>query len=151
MDFIKETPTNIDELVKMANDKTSWKNRLNAVNQMKQYDCQKVRDVITRLAMHDKVFMVKEQAFRVAQALGIKIHGKPIYLGKKDIRYKSSDFTKIFNRIKRECKMEDLDIIKFKEKMLIINPEMYDVMLYEKGSRFDNWIEGIYKSLPKNK
>lgn len=66
MDFIKETQTNIDSLVKMATDKTSWKNRLKAVNQMKQYDCHQVREVITGLALHNRVFKVKEEAFRVA-------------------------------------------------------------------------------------
>lgn len=151
MEFMKETPKNISELVKKAGDKTNWKRRLEAVNEMKRYDCQQVRDVITRLALHDRVFKVKEEAFRVAQALGIKKNGKPIYLGKKDIGYKSSDFTKIFKRIKRECSMNELDLIKFKEKMKIINPEMYDVMQYEKGKKFDTWIEGKYKSLPKEK
>ena len=149
MDFIKETPSNIDELVKMAGDKTSWKRRLQSVQQMKKYDCQQVRDVITRLALHDRVFKVKEQAFRVAQGLEIKKNGKSIFLGKKDIGYKSSDFKKVFQRIKRECKMEELDLQKFKEKMKTINPEMYDVMTYEKDKKFDSWIEGIYKCLPK--
>lgn len=151
MDFVKETPNNIGELVKKAGDKNNWKRRLEAVNEMKRYDCQQVRDVITRLALHDRVFKVKEEAFRVAQALGIKKNGKSIYLGKKDIGYKSSDFTKVFKRIKRECKMDELDLEKFKERMKIINPEMYDVMQYEKGKKFNTWIEEKYKSLPKEK
>lgn len=119
------------------------------MHQMKKYDCQQVRDVITRLALHDRVFKVKEEAFRVAQALGITKQGKPIYLSKKDTGYKSSDFTKTFQRIKRECKMEELEIEKFKEKFLIVNHEMYDVMSFEKGKKFDEWIENKYKSLPK--
>ena len=149
MDFIKETPSTIKDLIKMAGDKTNWKRRLEAVHQMKKYDCQQVRDVITRLALHDRVFKVKEEAFRVAQALGITKQGKPIYLSKKDTGYKSSDFTKTFQRIKRECKMEELEIEKFKEKFLIVNHEMYDVMSFEKGKKFDEWIENKYKSLPK--
>ncbi|MCS6110395.1 HEAT repeat domain-containing protein [Clostridium botulinum] len=151
MDFIKETPSNINELVKMAGDKTNWKRRLQAVQQMKKYDCQQIRDVITRLALHDRVYKVKEEAFRVAQGLGIKKQGKPIFLGKKDIGYKSSDFTKIFKRIKRECKMDELDIKAIKDKLIIINPEMYDVMNFEKGKKLDEWIENKYKSLPKDK
>lgn len=151
MNFIKETPDNIDDLVKKAGDKKSWRRRLEAINEMKMYDCQQVRDVITRLALHDRVFKVKEEAFRVAQALEIKKKGKPIFLGRKDIGYKSSDFTKIFKRIKRECKMDELDLEKFKEKMELINPEMYDVMQFEKGNKFDVWAEGIYRSLPKEK
>ncbi len=151
MNFINETPVNINELVKMAGDKTNWKRRLEALQQMKRYDCQQVRDLITRLALHDKVFKVKEEAFKVAQGLGINKNGKPIFLSRKDIGYKSSDFIKIFKRIRRECKMEELDLLEFKTKMKIINPEMYDVMLYEKGKKFDDWIASTFKNLPKNK
>lgn len=147
MDFIKETPENINELIKMARDYRNWKTRLQAVEQMKKYDCQQVKDVIARLALHDKVYRVKEEAFKVAKGLGIKKHGKPIFLGRKDIGYKSSDFTKVFKKIRRECEMVDLNINIFKENMLIIDPEMYDVMSYEKGTKLDMWIEEIYKGL----
>ena len=149
MSFIKQTPDNIKDLVKQANNVTSWKIRFKALQELKQYDCQQTRDVVTRLALHDRVFKVKEEAFRVAQALGIKKNGKPIYLGKKDIGYKSKDFTKVFARIKRESKMEDFDIKVFKERFQQTNPEMYDTMLYEKGNQFDKWIENTYKCLPK--
>lgn len=151
MDFIKETPENIKELVKRANNKSCWKVRLEALNELKKYDCTQARDVVSRLALHDRIFKIKEEAFRVAQALGIKKKGKPIYLGKKDIGYKSKDFNKVFSRIKREAKMDDLDLQIFKDKFKIINPEMYDVMMYEKKNKFDTWIEGLYKSLTKSK
>ena len=57
-------PSNIKELVKAANDKTSWRRRLQALNVLKQHNCQQSRDVIIRLAIHDRVFKVKEEAFR---------------------------------------------------------------------------------------
>ncbi|PRR79634.1 HEAT repeat domain-containing protein [Clostridium vincentii] len=148
MNFIKETPDNIKELIKMARDYRSWKTRLEAVEQMKKYDCQQVKDVIARLALHDKVYRVKEEAFKVGKELGIKKHGKPIFLGRKDIGYKSSDFTKVFKKIRTKCEMENFNLNIFKENMLIIDPEMYDVMSYEKGPNLDMWIKEIYKSLP---
>ena len=83
MSFIMETPKNIEDLVKDANRKHSWKIRLSALNELKKYDCRQSRDVITRLALHDKVYKVKEEAFRAAQAFGITKNGKPIFLGKK--------------------------------------------------------------------
>ena len=79
----------------------SWKIRLAALNELKQYDCQQSRDVIIRLALHDKVYKVKEEAFRAAQAMGITYRGNPIRLGRKDIGFKTKDFTKVFLRIKR--------------------------------------------------
>lgn len=149
MTFIKETPAHIDELKRKANNKCDWKERLDAVRELKKYDCQKSRDIVTRLALHDKVFKVKEEAFRAAQAFGINKNGKPIFLGKKDIGYKNKDFTKTFLRVKRESKMEEFDLEVFKEKFIEVNPEMYDVMKYDKSNKFDKWIENIYKGLPK--
>jgi len=148
MNFIKETPDNIKELIKMARDYSSWKRRLEAVEEMRKYDCQQVKDVIARLALHDKVYRVKEEAYKAAQAFGLKKNGKPIFLGRKDIGYKSSDFTKVFKRIRKECEMEKFNIYIFKESMVKIDPEMYDVMSYEKGPKLDSWIEEIYKGLP---
>ncbi|MBV6449024.1 HEAT repeat domain-containing protein [Nitrosomonas sp.] len=149
MTINKETPSNIAELVADANCKHSWKTRLAALEGLKKYDCQQSRDVITRLALHDKVYKVKEEAFRAAQTLEITKNGHPITLGKKDIGFKPSDFTKIFQRIKREKKMEELDIAEFKVTLQTLNPEMLDVMSFEKGSKLDAWIESTFKSLPK--
>ena len=149
MSFIMETPKNIEDLVKDANRKHSWKIRLSALNELKKYDCRQSRDVITRLALHDKVYKVKEEAFRAAQAFGITKNGKPIFLGKKDIGYKASDFTNLFQRIKREKKMEDFDLKIFKETFEILNPEMLDVMSFEKGNKLDDWIQKTFSGLPK--
>lgn len=91
-DMTKETPANIGQLVKDANNKSSWKIRLAALNELKQYDCQQSKDVITRLALHDKVYKVKEEAFRAAQAMGITYRGNPIRLGRKDIGFKTKDW-----------------------------------------------------------
>jgi hypothetical protein len=149
MDLINQTPPNIQQLVADANRNNSWKIRLAALEELRKYDCQQSRDVITRLALHDKVYKIKEEAFRAAQALGITKSGVPIRLGKKDIGFKPSDFTKVFQRIKREQAMDELDLSKFKSALQNINPEMLDVMSFEKGSKLDSWIESIYKCLPK--
>ena len=151
MSFIMETPKNIEDLVKDANRKHSWKIRLSALNELKKYDCRQSRDVITRLALHDRVYKVKEEAFRAAQALRITKNGKPIFLGKKDIGYKPSDFTKLFQRIKRDKKMEEFNLQVFKETFTILNPEMLDVMSFEKGNKLDEWIEKTFIGLPKPK
>lgn len=148
MTIIKETPSNIAELVADANRKHCWKTRLSALEELRKFNCQQSRDVITRLALHDKVYKVKEEAFRAAQALGLTKSGRPISLGKKDIGFKSSDFTKTFQRIKREKKMEELNITEFKATLQILNPEMLDVMSFEKGGKLDAWIESIFNSLP---
>ena len=148
MEFTKETPKNINELVKKANS-IYRKERQEALEEIKKYDCQQSRDVITRLAIHDKIYGIKMAAFKIAQAMGITKNGQPIRLTKKDIGYKPSDFTKLFQRVKRETSMDELDLGKFKEHFQTLNPEMLDVMSYEKGSKLDSWIESTYKGLPK--
>ena len=149
MTLIMDASKNIEALVNNANQKKSWKIRLAALNELRKYNCQQSRDVIIRLALHDKVYKVKEEAFRAAQALGLTKNGKPIRLGKKDIGYKSSDFTKLFQRIRREKKMEEFDLALFKETFEILNPEMLDVMSFEKGNKLDSWIENTFNGLPK--
>ena len=132
MEFINETPPNIKQLVDDANCKHSWETRLNALNELKKYDCQQVRDVVTRLALHDRIFSIKREAFLVAQALKITKGGVPIRLTKRDNGYKPSDFTKLFARIKREQTIEVLDVEKFKAAWQILNPEMLNIITFEK-------------------
>lgn len=149
VEIIHEAPANINELVKEANRKDSWKARLTALNELRNYDCQQSRDVISRLALHDKVYKVKEKAFRAAQALGITKDGSQIRLGRKDIGFKSADFTKIFQRIRREKEMDELNLSEFKAAFQNLNPEMLDVISFEKGSKLDAWIESTFIGLPK--
>jgi hypothetical protein len=104
-EFKDETPGNIKELVKKAGDKTSWKNRLEAINEFSKWRCQQSVDVVTQLALHDKVYKVKDEAFRVAQAFGVKKNGKNIYLGKKEKSSSNSEIIKVFKRAKRETKI----------------------------------------------
>ena len=70
----------IQRIIKGAKDKTSWKNRIKALKEMQEIDFPQKKDLITQMAIHDKVFSVKEEAFRLAQSLGYKKNGKPIYL-----------------------------------------------------------------------
>ena len=151
MALLKETPENIDKLVKEASFKHDYKARLSALNELRKYDCPQSRDVILRLALHDKVYKVKEEAFKAAKTLGIKKNGNPIKLGKKNIGYKLEDFIKVFLKVKEEKKMDTLNLFVFKEALKKANPEMYDVMLFEKGKKFDSWVKTSYNCLPKQK
>lgn len=134
---------------------TSYKRRLDILNKtVKNYDLndikhKRIKDKVIDLALHDKVYAVKEMAFRICQKNDLKKNGKSIFLGKKDIKYKSKDFIKVFNRIKRDKKMTELNIVEFIETFKILNPEMLDVMSFEKGKKLNQWIENLFKTLPK--
>ena len=149
MALLQETPQNINELMKQASLKSDYKVRLKALNELKKYDCPESRDMITKLALFDKVFTVKQEAFKAAKVLKIEKNGKAIKLGKKNIGYKLEDFTKIFLQIKTDKSMEHLNLNLCKEHLKKLNPEMNDVMKFEKGDKFDSWIKTTYNCLPK--
>ncbi|WP_342528249.1 HEAT repeat domain-containing protein [Chryseomicrobium sp. FSL W7-1435] len=139
----------ISDLIKDARDRSSWETRLNAVKELENYDTPKTHDVIISLALHDRVYAVKEEAASIANRLGLKKDGQKIVVTKKDTKYKNSDFTKLFHQVKRELEMEEFDLELFKEKFSTVNPEMYDTMQYEHKDKFDTWVENKYMNLPK--
>lgn len=139
----------ISELIRQARDRSSWETRLNAVKELEKYDTPKTRDVIISLALHDRVYAVKEEAGSIANRLNYTKDGQKIVVTKKDTKYKNSDFTKLFHQVKRELEMEEFDLDLFKEKFSTTNPEMFDVMQYEHKDGFDTWVENRYLNLPK--
>lgn len=62
---------------------SNWRERLEAVNELKNYDCEQSRSILTNLAIHDSVFVVQEAAFRAAQSMKITKNGQPIRLNRK--------------------------------------------------------------------
>lgn len=147
MKIIEMETENIDELKEKANTKDNWKTRLEAVNELAQYDSQKSRHILTKLATSDRVFAVKEAAFKAAQAMGITEKGQPLELKRKNLGYSGKTYTKIFSRVKKETQMEEFDLDTFKKQFQIVSPEMYDVMQYDKQDQFDTWIEESYTKL----
>ena len=139
------TPDNIEELKKKANDKTSYRTRLEAIDELKKYDCQESRDILTRLALHDLIYEVRIQAFKAAQAMNVTINGQPIRLGKKKKGHLIKDINekvlKVYNQIIEDESEFKLD--KFKELFKIKYPEAYDVYRYEKKDNFDKWINNV--------
>jgi hypothetical protein len=52
----KKTPTNIKNLVKMAKDKTSLRERFNAAPVLKKWDWEKSPDIVTRSDLQNLLF-----------------------------------------------------------------------------------------------
>ena len=146
----KEVPASIEELKRMANNQNSWRERLAAVEQLKNYDCQQSRDILTRLAIHDVVFKVKEAAFRAAQAMGITKNGKPIYLGKKPKGNLIDGINKKLTRV-RDSLPDGFSIDDFKESFKKLYPAAYDAYEGDKGNQFDKWLGNVIPSLPRKK
>lgn len=148
--MVNEIPENIEELKKKANDKSNWRARLEAVNMLKEYDCQPSRDILARLAIHDNVWTVKEAAFRGAQALHVTYGGKPIKLNRKP----KGDLIKGINEklVKvRKTLPEEFTFEEFKTAFQAKCPIEYDTYEGDKGEGFDKWLANVIKNLPKSK
>ena len=148
--MIKETPANIEVLKRKANNQNSWRERLEAVNELKNYDCQQSRDILTRLAIHDLVFTVKEAAFRAVQAMGVTKNGKPIYLGKKPKGNLIDGISKKLTHV-RDSLPEGYTLDEFKIAFKQQYPAAYDAYEGDKGKQFDKWLGNVIQTLPKKK
>lgn len=138
-----ETPNNIEELKKQASDKTSYKNRLSAIETLGLYKCKQSTDILWRLMINDKVYAVRELAFRKLQGFGEKV-----FLGKKKKGNLIKDINKKLARVKNSFDNE-FNLLEFKEKFKSMYPEEFDVYSYEKRDNFDIWIRNILNSSPK--
>ena len=148
--MIKGTPKNIEELKQMANNQYSWRDRIVAIEQLKEYDCQQSRDILTRLAIHDAVFKVKEAAFRAAQGMGITKNGKPLYLGKKPRGNLVKDINKKLTHV-RDNLSDEFSFDEFKAEFKKLYPIAYDIYEGDRDERFDKWLSNVISSLPKKK
>ena len=141
----------MEMIIKELNNELSYQVRLDALNKIQDYDLNDekyndLKELVIKLALSDRVFAVKQAAFLLCQKNKLKKNNEVINLGKKNTGYSPNDIRKMFLKIKRETKMETLDLDLFKECFQTIAPKMYDVMSYE-HMYFDNWIRGIYKYL----
>lgn len=143
-----EIPSNYEELKKKSRNKKSWRQRLEAVNELKEYDSKQSRDIILNLALHDKVFTVKENAFRAAQAMGITKNGQPIKLHKKPKGKLDKNIEKKLTRVMKSLP-EDYTFDDFKNEYQKMYPESYDLYEGNKGKSFDKWLKNVESNIPR--
>jgi len=141
---VSDTQKNIDELMKEARNKVSWRERRDAVTELSNHDYRQSVDILKHILYKDRVFNVQYAALQSLQKLGVK----DIRLPKKKDPYSKKEIVKVFRLIKSHIK-EDITVEAIKEKMKQVNPEMYDVMSHEKKDKFDSWLENTMRTLPK--
>lgn len=139
---MSEVPINIEELKKRANIKTSYKLRIEAVEQLGEYKCQQSKDILWRLMMNDKVYAVQELAFRKLQAFGedVKLPKKKKGDLIKDIKIKLGLVKKSFN--------SEFTIEEYGQKFKKLYPFEYDVYSFEKGEKLNDWLLKVVNTLP---
>ncbi|WP_353802290.1 HEAT repeat domain-containing protein [Enterococcus avium] len=143
--MIDSKPKNYEELKKKAQDLTSWRNRSAAIKELSKYNHKSVKDILWRMMISDKVYSVQESAFRALQAMGEKVK-----LPKKKKGNIISDMNKKLSKVKNSLP-EEHSFEQFKIELKKVDLRLYDVIEGDKGKKTDEFLENIWKSLPKKK
>ncbi len=136
-------PENYEELKKQANRTSSWRDRLDAIDDLGQWKNEQVIDILTRMMNKDAVYKVQEAAFRQLKKLGEDVQLPP---RKKGDLIKG--VTKILLRVKKSLP-EGHSYNEFKEKLKKMRLDVYDTYEGDKGTDFDKWLEEMWVSVSK--
>jgi hypothetical protein len=136
-------PENYEELKKQASRTSNWRDRLDAVEELGQWQNKQVIDVLTRMLKEDAVYKVQEAAYRKLKKFGEDVQLPP---RKKGDLIKGVN--KILLRIKKSLP-EDHSYKEFKEKLKKMRLDVYDTYEGDKGADFDKWLENMWMSVSK--
>lgn len=145
-EYHNEKPNNIEVYIALANDIADYRNRLNAIEFLSKYKCYESKKELFRLMKTDKIFDVKEQAFRALQNFGEEIKltrkkkGKPV----KTINDKLFILHNSFNG-------DPYTLTDFKIKFKDLYPYVYDIYNYEKKSKFDVFLTSSIQTFAQKK
>ena len=135
-----ELPENYEELKKAAHRTSDWQERLNAVNELGQYNHQPIIDLLTHMMNNDPVYAVQDAAYKQLRGLGQDVQqpskAKPeLFKG----------LTKTLIRIKKSLP-KDHSFEDFKVKLQKMRADIYNTYEGEKGEEFDNWLKAKWES-----
>ncbi|MBD0383288.1 HEAT repeat domain-containing protein [Paenibacillus sedimenti] len=136
-----ELPPNFEELKKAANRTSNWRERLDAVEELGQWNSSPTINVLMHVMKGDAVYTVQEAAFHELRKFGEDVQLPP---RKKGDLIKGA--TKILVRIKKSLP-EGHTYEEFKEKLKKTRSDLYDTYEGEKGADFDKWLENAWASL----
>ncbi|RCW51704.1 HEAT repeat domain-containing protein [Paenibacillus prosopidis] len=137
---VSELPENFEELKKAANRTASWRDRLNAVNELGQLDIAPAIKLLQHVMAGDQVFQVREAAYRKLKQLG-----ENVQMPAKNKGELFKGLNKILLRIKKSLP-EGHTFEQFKEKLQKTRLDIYDTYEGDKGAEFDSWLQGIWEA-----
>lgn len=145
-EFENKQPENLAEYVTLAEDASDYQNRLNAIDLLSKFKCDESKKVLYRLMRSDKIFEVKEQAFRALQNFGedVKLTRKRKGKTIKAINEKLLIIHNSFNG-------DPYSLAEYKIKFKNTYSNVYDIYLYEKKKKFDSFLTSSIKTFPKKK
>lgn len=140
IDAVSELPDNFEELKKAVNRTASWRDRLNAVNELGQWDTDATIKLLQHVMAGDQVFQVREAAYRKLKQLG-----ENVQMPAKNKGELFKGLNKILLRIKKSLP-EGHTFEQFKEKLQKMRSDIYDTYEGDKGEEFDAWLQGIWEA-----
>ncbi len=138
---VNELPENFEELKRAANRKGSWRERLNAVNELGNWDTAPTIQLLHYALASDPVFQVREAAY-----LKLKQLGEAVQMPAKTKGELFKGLNKILLRIKKSLP-EGHTFEQFKEKLQKTRLDIYDTYEGDKDAEFDSWLRGIWEAL----
>lgn len=136
-----DLPANYDQLKTSMNRTSNWRERLDAVEELGQWNHAKTIDLLTHRMKSDNVYKVQEAAFRKLQAFGVDVQLPPRNKGEL-----IKGLTKTLVRIKKSLPA-DHSYEEFKEKLKKMRIDIYDAYEGDKGTDFDKWLESVWVTL----
>lgn len=135
-------PENFNELKKSINRTSSWRDRLDAIEELGRWKSEETIALLMQRLNNDPVYKIQEAAYRRLHAWGEKVT-----MPDRKERELIKDTNKILVRIKKSLP-ENHSYEDFKEKVKKMRMDLYDTYEGEKGPDFDNWLEGKWSAIP---
>lgn len=133
--------SNYEGVIKSANRSANWRERLEAVKALSEWNNRQVIEVLTRIMNNDAVYTVQEAAYNT-----LREHGEDVQLPPRKKGELIKGTTKILIRIKKSLP-QGHEFQAFKEKLQKMRSDVYDTYEGEKGADFDTWLEETWASL----
>lgn len=143
---LNKKPANLAQIIALCQNKTDYIVRLKGVELLSKYPCYESKKQLYELMVKDRVYVVKEQAFRALQNFG-----EPVKLPKKKKGKLIKDIQEKLLKVHNKFNFENYSIIDFKIKFQETYPEAYDIYQYDKKEKFDDFILNVIKCTPKKK
>lgn len=140
---VSELPENFEELKRAVNRTASWRERLNAVNELGNWDTAPTITLLQDVLTRDQVFQVREAAYHKLKQLHEDVQ---LPVPNKGELFKG--LNKILLRIKKSLP-EGHTFEQFKEKLQRTRLDIYDTYEGDKGTEFDSWLRGVWETLAR--
>ncbi|WP_442955859.1 HEAT repeat domain-containing protein [Paenibacillus sp. y28] len=136
-----EFTANYEQLKTSAGRTSNWRERLEAVEALGQWNNQQTIAILTHRLNNDAVFKVQEAAYSKLKEWGEDV--QPPVRKKGDL---IKGVSKILVRIKKSLP-KDHTFEEFKQKLKNMRLDIYDIYEGDKGAEFDSWLESTWASL----